>query len=202
MQETEGLIELLNHWIEFNKKRSDSSLKEFSKWLQTKVEDNQEDGKASLIEKKIQIGFLFGELSNFADLWGKLAFKVLPIRRFEDYGLLKAVEFEINPTKKNLAEHLVNEISTAFEIIKRLIRDGLLKEELDVNDKRIRRVKLTPLGRKVIKKADQQAAKVAEILVGNSTEKEIDFLIRKFSELNEFHQNLYKRDYQSIDDLL
>ena len=48
-----------------------------------------------------------------------------------------------------------------------------------------------------------QAGKVSEILMGDSTEDEIDAMITKLEELDRFHTNLYEHvDYETIDDLL
>lgn len=206
MSEAVILKELLQYWIEYADKKDSVSLKDFSRWLGHQVDQESVDrdttDSTELSIKRMQVGHLFGELSNYADLWGKLAFKDLPIRRFEEYGLLKFVEEVGNPSKNDLANILVNEKSTAFEIIKRLIREGLFVDKIDKKDKRIRRVELTTAGRKVIEQADQQAYKVALILLGDATEEEIDFFLKKFGELNSFHEGLYNSDYDSIDDLL
>ncbi|MEM7548291.1 MAG: MarR family winged helix-turn-helix transcriptional regulator [Bacteroidota bacterium] len=205
MKEAEHLHELLNHWIKYSRSYPTTSTHDFAKWLLNQTESRiEESGQAqTLMGKQMQLGILLGRLSNFADLWGKLAFKDIPIRSFEEYGILKEVEYKQSPSKNELANVLVNEKSTAFEIIKRLIRDGLFSESIDKNDKRIRRVTLTQKGKKVIEKADHQAQKVAQLLVGNSTEQDIDDLIKKFSYLNDFHTGKYESEgWKSIDDLL
>ena len=208
MKELERLRELIDYWIEFSKSHKNEGLSAFGKWLYNRTAQPKQSGNPDfsvdeIYSKKMQLGYLFGQLSNFTDLWGKLAFKDLPIRSFEDYGILKEVEYKKSPSKNELAGTLVNEKSTAFEIIKRLIRDGMLKEHIDPEDKRIRRVQLTDYGKKIAQQADQMAAKVSELLVGHSTDEEIDLLLKIFSELETFHSNLHSNvPYESIDDLI
>jgi DNA-binding MarR family transcriptional regulator len=190
------LIEIVNRWKAYDVERQSESIEDFSKWLSSSLEKEkaaQEPEVTNTLQKRMVFGELFGRLSNFADLWGKLAFKKLPIRNFEEYIILKTVQYNPNLPKKDLAGELVNEASTAFEIIKRHIRDGLLIDQPDEKDRRMRRVSLTSKGKELIKKADQQAAKVANIIVGDLTESEIDFMIKKLQELNHFHSELHQK---------
>lgn len=209
MSEGEMIQVLVSKWLEYARLKSNHSIKEFSRWLYKRENDadrssqNASQDSQALLAKQMELGYLFGRMSNFSDLWGKLAFKDLPIIQFEDYAILQEVRQRKNPTKKHLADLLVNEKSTAFEIIKRLIRDGLLSEKLDNKDRRIRRVQLTPYGEEVLSKANDQAKKAAILLMGETTEKDIDTLIQVFRDLNEFHTHLHNHIiYKTIDDLV
>lgn len=208
MTEGEAIYELIARWTQYAAERRSYSVREFSEWLY-RHEQRADELKGELSteevrrQKYMRVGFLFGRLVNFIELWAKLAFKELPIRQFEDYTILYEVRKQKNPAKNELANLLVNEKSTAFEIIKRLIREGLLEEQLDTADRRIRRVSLTQQGQRVVAQASEQAYKVAQLLVGHATEEEVDDILRRFAELNVFHTNLYHNgDYNSIDDLL
>ena len=203
MSESEIIQELIEHWVTYSKTRSDHSIASFSKWLATRINPEKKSDVADLNFKRMELGRVFGRLSNFSQMWGKLAFKDLPIKQFEDFGILIEVKYRVNPSKNEVANLLLNEKSTAFEIIKRLIREGLLEEKLDEKDKRIRRISLTPAGEKVVAKAEIQAGKVSQLLMGDSSEEEIDFLLNKFSELDKFHTSMYEKgDYEDVDDLL
>ena len=151
----------------------------------------------------MQTGFLLGRLSQFGELWGKLAFQELPIRNFEDYSILKHVEGHPACSKKELSQVLLGEPSTAFEIIKRLIREGLLEDYQDEADRRVRRVKLTKSGKGTLEQADVQAGKVARLLTGRTSEKDLGYLVRLFKSLDDFHTSIYEgKDYEKIDDLI
>ena len=203
MSESEIIQELINYWVDYSKKRSDHSLEGFSKWLSNELNPLRTENVEDFRAKKMQLGRVFGRLSNFSQMWGKLAFKDLPIKQFEDYGILAEVKYRVNPSKNEIANLLLNEKSTAFEIIKRLIREGLLTEELDKRDKRIRRIKLTKLGSDIFDKAQIQASKVSEMLMGDSSEEEVDIILQKFKDLDKFHTSLYEKgDYKTVDDLL
>ncbi|MEM6641334.1 MAG: MarR family winged helix-turn-helix transcriptional regulator [Bacteroidota bacterium] len=203
MTEGESLHELVGHWVDYSKLRSNPSVEGFSNWLKARISPPATENATTLQEKKICLGQVFGRLVNFTEMWGKLAFKDLPIKQFEDFGILTEVKYRTNPSKNEVANLLLNEKSTAFEIIKRLIREGLLTEEVDPHDKRIRRIRLSDYGQEVVEKAEIQAGKVSEVLMGDSSEAEIDSMITKFQELDKYHTDLYENvEYESIDDLL
>lgn len=60
--------------------------------------------------------------------------------------------------------NLLLEPSTGIDILNRMVKAGLLHEEQDVADKRSRLLCLTPKGKAVLKKADQQVEKVTDML--------------------------------------
>jgi DNA-binding MarR family transcriptional regulator len=80
----------------------------------------------------------------------------------------------------------VHEKPTGLEVIKRLIKHGLLNERNDENDKRSKRVFLTDKGQALFYATVEQLNKVALIVSGDLTkdEKTITYFtekIRRFS---------------------
>jgi DNA-binding MarR family transcriptional regulator len=57
---------------------------------------------------------------------------------------------------RRLSINLLLEPSTGLDILNRMVKAGLLKEEQSGGDKRIRLVRLTPKGKAILKKAEQQ----------------------------------------------
>lgn len=203
MREGEVIKELIDLWLEYSASSPEGSLAGFAKWMSNRLGSSDPEEQKTLDHTRISIGELFGRLINYTELWGKLAFQDLPIRQFEDFGILTNVKYMGNPSKNELANLLIIEKSTVFEIIKRLVRDGLLQEEKDQHDKRIRRVRLTDKGAQVAEQAMIQAKKVSVLLLGDSSPEEVHMLHQKFTELDGFHRAHYERGgYNSIDDLL
>lgn len=93
------------------------------------------------------LGYHLGLLLSYTEAWVKLAFRDLPITGFGDFGVLKFIEQARQPTKNAVAESMVMEPSTCFEILKRLQKKGLIKESPDPHDKRAKRVSLTDQGK-------------------------------------------------------
>jgi len=203
MKERKIIQELVGEWVTFAEARPEPNLKSFSKWLYERHNPSQTVDTSNMQAKKMELGELFGRLINFTELWVRLAFKDLPIRHFEDYGILNAAKHHPNPSKNDLANILLDQKSTAFEIIKRLIRDGLLWEEIEREDKRMRRVRLTPYGEEVFEQASIQARKVANLIMGDLSDSEVLAILEKFRELDRFHKAKYEKGgFVEIDDLL
>ncbi|MEM9340287.1 MAG: MarR family winged helix-turn-helix transcriptional regulator [Bacteroidota bacterium] len=203
MREGRIIQELIGLWVEYAESRPDQSIKSFAKWLNNKMNPAEEPDTSDMPAKKMELGKVFGRLINFTELWAKLAFKDLPIRHFEDYGILNGVKYMPNPSKNELANLLLDQKSTAFEIMKRLQRDGLLEEEVEKADKRMKRVRLTKYGDEVLQQAQQQASKVSDLLMGDLNDKEVVGILEKFKELDKFHSAKYDQgNFDSIDDLL
>jgi DNA-binding MarR family transcriptional regulator len=198
------LKKLIDSWVDYPEGQRPTDLASFADWLSERASDSPAHTKAAEEgELKMRFGYLLGRIINFTDLWGKLGFRALPIRQFEDLALLRKIREDHNPSKNELTHILVNEKSTVFEILKRLKRDRMIVDSIDEHDKRIRRVSLTPYGLQVLKESEKQARKIAEALVGNLSTDEISTLVHLFHKLDLHHSLVYEtKSYQNIDDLL
>ncbi len=206
MKERALLRDLIERWTEYLEEDPDPSIERFSSWIaKRKHEKEVKETYTSEDELalKMELGYYLGRIINFTEVWGKLAFKDLPIKQFEDFGILSEVKRKGNPSKMEVANILINEKSTAIERIKRLVNQELLKESIDQNDKRIRRIALTKKGEEVLSKAYDQAMKVSQLITWPIPMNETAILLDQFKELNSFHTNIYEnKQYKSIDDLL
>jgi len=94
------------------------------------------------------------------------------------------------------------EMSSGSEIFKRLLKNRLINEFPDENDKRAKRVSLTDEGRRQIISAFDEMYKVSQIIIGNLDEAEIKEAIGVFNKLSIFHSHIHDLDRNSsLDDL-
>jgi DNA-binding MarR family transcriptional regulator len=213
-KEVEKVIELLTHWKEFSE-TGESSLKAFGRWLQENdeifatVETKNTDVSFrnryihSQVPLEDQIVLHWGRLLRFTHLWSKKALKNLPISSTEEFGLLKTVELMGSARKTDLVKFTLLETTTCFEMIKRMVRSGFLREEVDPDDKRSRRVSLTQEGKKLSKRSDVEVKKLSHLLIGNIHKKQKIALLQVLQDLDNFHAKVYERESdQSIDQIL
>jgi DNA-binding MarR family transcriptional regulator len=94
------------------------------------------------------------------------------------------------------------EKTSGSEVIRRLIKRGLIVESADEDDKRSVRVSITRSGREEILKILPLMSKVSNIVVGNLSNEEINTLSYLLKKLDYFHNDIYlnKRD-QSLSDI-
>jgi len=190
-------IRLLQYWQEYLELSPQPSLERFSEWLRDKLNPSVENDEMQVpgqyqISLNMSVGFLLGQIIAYGEIWTKVAFRNLPIQHFHDFGTLMFIERNDNPTKKEIAEDSLQEQSSCFEAIKRMTRDGLLKDKEDKEDKRVRRVSLTSKGKEVVASAMEQAYYLSDLLVGDLTDEEKKELVKALQKLGSFHEALYR----------
>ena len=109
----------------------------------------------------------------------------------EDFTyLFRMMDYE-SLTKMQLIEKNAHEKQTGIEIIKRLVKNGLLAESPDENDKRSTRIAVTPKGKKVFLESMQDITVVSKIMCGQLNTKEKEALLSSLKKLNTFHHTVY-----------
>ncbi|MBV6646842.1 MAG: winged helix DNA-binding protein [Cyclobacteriaceae bacterium] len=187
------ILSLLNLWKEYTELGKPVDIQLFGKWLNEKdLRERKERSTGSFqADEEAMIGFYLGNVISFSEVWTKVCLRDLPIVGFGDYGVLNFILKKENPTKKEVVQFHVGENSTSFETIKRLMKQGLIEEKVDSEDRRLRRVRLTEEGKRVSQLALHQAMKLSRLLVGNLSDNEKKSLLQILEKLFNFHYNLY-----------
>lgn len=199
----DDVIELLQAYQKFTKTGKAGDFATFGDWLKQEfspvedyLTDEEEVNKAGL---DVMASYLIGGISNFVDVWVKLTYQDLPLHSLGDFGIIKTVEYAINPTKKMIVEASVMERTTVIESIKRLIKEGVLKEEIDQEDRRKRRVSLTKKGEELVEVLNEKMTALGSLLIGNISDTEKKSLLPILKKLLHFHEHLYhNKDRQAV----
>ena len=109
----------------------------------------------------------------------------------EDFTYLFRMMDYDSLTKMQLIEKNAHEKQTGIESIKRLVKNGLLAESPDENDKRSTRIAVTPKGKKVFLESMQDITVVSKIMCGQLDTKEKEALLSSLKKLNTFHHTVY-----------
>lgn len=192
-------ILLLQEYQAFVAQTGTTGLGNFGDWLKQKhttaahapayQTDEPEVNEAGL---DVMVSYLLGGLTSYTEAWVKLTFQELPLISIVDFAILKTVEYRRQPSKKEITESVIAERTTCIESVKRLIKDGLLAEETDKTDKRLKRVKLTKPGRRMVEILNLKMTALGSLLVGDLTEDEKKSLLVMLNKLSRFHENLYR----------
>ena len=86
------------------------------------------------------------------------------IKQVEEFGILLTVQQEQNPKKSEVIYANLFELSSGTDMLNRLIKRGLIKEYDDKEDKRSKRIELTPAGVKAIELCTARMRKVASMM--------------------------------------
>jgi DNA-binding MarR family transcriptional regulator len=94
---------------------------------------------------------LIRRLYRFSSIYAKKALAEFELGSNEDYVYLLSLFYDMRePRKSELIEAHLSEFSSGIEIIKRLMKMGLVEEFDDIEDRRSKRVRITQKGREVM----------------------------------------------------
>jgi DNA-binding MarR family transcriptional regulator len=195
---------LLEYLEQYDAEIGNSDLKEFTLFLRDRVISDEPASAASNFDKddylnyrsypEIEFSTLLTGLFRFAKHYIKKAFRETKLKTIDEFGFLASLLRHGSLLKNELINEHLLEISSGSEILKRLIRNGLVQEYQDKNDKRAKRVSLTEAGRQEIFKAFEDMHKVSEIVIGNLSKSELNDTLSALTKLTYFHQNIHEND--------
>src|SRR6202022_4300542 len=85
----------------------------------------------------------------------------------EEFGMLLTIQQEKNPRKTDIIYANLFELSSGTDMLNRLKKRNLIKEYDDEDDKRSKRIELTPAGEKAIELATMRMRKVAGMMTND-----------------------------------
>jgi DNA-binding MarR family transcriptional regulator len=206
---TPSYIPLIEKWEKYIDQTGNESLEHFAVWLLDQsrerphaktdgpysdimnyFEENAE--KSGSLLSTAQAGFFIGRLYKFVKFYAKNIFSGLPVRTLDEFGILASLDQKEECNKKKLIIDNLIEMSTGIDIVKRLIRLGLINEEVNQEDKRQKLVSLSPKGRDLIRSLYQKMAGLPDVL-GNLGKEERLEIVRMLFDLNHFHTMNYEK---------
>lgn len=193
------IIEILKELDTFQKIQpgSQKSLEDFRLYLNEKAYENETP--RNLTEKfDLDVNDLENEIAKQVIMLGRYSKQLIrkslennPNLVNEDFTYLFRLMDYPSLTKMQLIEKNAHEKQTGIEIIKRLVKNGLLVESPDPNDKRSTRVSVTEKGKTVFLDSMKDITVVSKIMCGNLTEQEKENLLHYLKKLNTFHHTVY-----------
>jgi len=215
MKKSEILTTLINQFFSFDAEKGNHeeySMDEFIGYLNSKSGAKElkirkisgekikrlKDGYRST---SIDISILIILMYHYAKGYIKKALRDSNLQTPDEFSFLITLMTYDNLTKGELITQQVMEKTSGSEVIRRLIKRGLIIEYPDEKDKRSIRVTMTKTGREEIIRILPLMSKVSEIVVGNLSAEEINTLSYLLKKLDYFHNDIYinKRGHQLSD---
>jgi DNA-binding MarR family transcriptional regulator len=140
---------------------------------------------------KSDISILIVLMSHYAKWYIKKVIRESDLQTPDEFSFLITLMTYENLSKSELITKQVMEKTSGTEVIRRLIKRGLIAESADENDKRSIRVSITQSGREEILRILPLMSKVTKIVVGNLRVEEINSLSYLLKKLDYFHNDIY-----------
>lgn len=217
MKSKKVLIELIDHLDHFeNQQHEDSevSLNDFLGYLNARSGQDQAPmrqiaGEQETEEQKQKrnapnnISILLVLMYRYVRIYIKKALKESPIQTADEFSFLITLTTFESMTKTELITNQVMEKTSGTEIIKRLLKQGLIREFADPIDKRSVRVAITEQGRSALYAIFPEMNTVAKIVIGDLSEPEIKTLYYLLKKLDFFHNNIFlNKKSKKLDELV
>ncbi|MEO0897417.1 MAG: winged helix DNA-binding protein [Bacteroidota bacterium] len=148
-------------------------------------------------ESGVALTMLITFLFRYAKHYSKKALDNSPLSTLDEFGFLATLIQHESLTKSELIHTNLLEFTSGIEIIKRLIKGGLIQEYADPNDKRSKRVELTEQGRGMFYSLLGPMNVVSHIVSGDLSNEEKALILPILIKLNNFHSVIHKQDRKS-----
>ncbi len=205
-------ILVLTKWSEFKKTSSSEDLNQFANWLlKASPEAKDLKGHENFIMERVAemevkdsipdlanrglIGHLLGRMNLFVKNYAKTPFQQIGFSNLEEFRILQTIDRIKNINKSQLSNESLMEFSTVVDILKRLIKQGLVKQLQDENDKRASLLQITAKGRKLLNTSYQTLANLQPNVAGDLSLKEQESLIGLLLKLNNFHTEFFEENF-------
>ncbi|MBN2746078.1 MAG: winged helix-turn-helix transcriptional regulator [Bacteroidales bacterium] len=203
------LNEVIQHLEEFESTNSNDDIKEFSIYLKDRLFSGAKPKKAhkdsftvsEVINyqdiPEVEFSTLVGTMYRFARHYIKKALDNKMIHTIDEFGFMATLVEAGKLNKSDLINRHLMEISSGSEILRRLVKKGLIQEIQDKGDRRMILVELTEQGKKELFDTFAEMHKVSLIIKGNLSNDELSEMNFLLNKLKYFHWNIQEYDKNS-----
>jgi MarR family transcriptional regulator, lower aerobic nicotinate degradation pathway regulator len=142
-----------------------------------------------------QLGFFLNYLFRFFKGYTKTALRNSPVSTADDFIFLASLNREPSVRKTDLIKNNLMETPSGMEVVKRLLKNKLVAELADPDDKRSVRLKITEKGKKELYIIFGEMNKVGNVLAGNLKPEEVKQLHGLLEKLFTHHQLIKHIDH-------
>ncbi len=205
----EKIQELITLWSVFEQQNSSADIREFGRWLCSRTDKASQEAEISSEqlseETQEHIGFyksmppsrqfltLTSRSARFIDFYIKKAFEDLEISSRQEFQFLITIKEMKKPRKTDVIYFNLVEISTGVEILNRLQRNKMIRDFSDKQDKRIKRIQLTPKGEKLVAAALQKFDSLDQLTHSFGQDETWKSMIAPLIQFNDYHNEVYHK---------
>jgi DNA-binding MarR family transcriptional regulator len=192
------MVELVNRYAEFEERYPDAGIEDFCRH-HIASQRNQEtlgnlfDGemppRADIILTK-----LVDRIARIHMIYIQIAMNGMKIQHFEEFSLLSAIANLKNPRKTEVIYHTINELSTGLNLLAGMKKRGWIREQANREDKRSKRLSLTPNGKKILEGCYERFSKIPEWLFKDINNEDIQLCIQLLKNVDLKFSKIWQHD--------
>ncbi|MFA5513116.1 MAG: MarR family winged helix-turn-helix transcriptional regulator, partial [Candidatus Kapaibacterium sp.] len=134
--------------------------------------------------------YFLTRIGKFIKLYSKNIYTDYGLSGSDDFSFLALIDKMDNPNKKEICTANITELTTGYDIIRKLLKMKYIIEVQDNNDKRAKKISITQAGRDVVSIIYNRMRRIQEDILGDLSNEERVIMIRFLERLNTYHTNL------------
>jgi DNA-binding MarR family transcriptional regulator len=198
-------VELVTLWGAFEEKNPDASLEDFfrhSLAARPKGEPRHEPEGKLIPNLDGKLVILLRRIGKFHIAYSNMGLAGTELSQMEEFGILVTIYNEGNPIKSEAIFNNIMELSSGSNMLIRMKKKGLVTEYADPDDKRVKRLKVTPKGEQTLMAAKDIVLKVAEMMVHDLSDEDKRLCIQLLKPIDRRFSGMYqKQKNKSFDDI-
>lgn len=175
------IIALVDDFEKVLPEEEEPTMHSFIDFLVKQPSENNDERVIIDISKNVSL------LHRYSKFYLKKILRDSRLQTIDEYSYLICLFYNESLTKTELNNMNAMEKTSGNEVIKRLLKSHLLKQQRDINDKRSMRVSITEQGKTELEKIFPELQKTAKILSGNISDYEKFSLNKYLTALCEYH---------------
>jgi len=201
------VVELITEWGSFDEQHPEGSIEEFCRYyLIQKAGEGDKVAQQPMFPVPVPVDFALMRLINrivkLHTIYAVAATAGTGINTSEEFSLLNAID-SLNEPRKTVAIYTaLFELSTGTDMLNRLKKIGFIIEYDDTEDRRSKRVKITPKGYKALAICRKRMTQLAEMEFHDLTSDEKKICIRLLSSVDTKFSGLWQshkgKDFEDI----
>lgn len=189
-------VELVKLWGAYEAEHPGANIEEFCRhYLASgiKKENTSPPKGAILPDLSGQLVILLRRIGKFHINYSNKALEGTELGQMEEFGILVTIYNQKNPIKSEAIYQNIMELSSGSNMLIRMKKRGLIDEYDDEQDKRVKRLRLTPKGEATVLEAKDKVIRVAQMMVNDLSDENKRLCIQLLSPINQHFTGLFTK---------
>lgn len=192
MKSSLDILKEIVHWLEEYQKENhtdDRSLESFIIWLNSRLfsESHAEKSKQSPEMLDMELSFLLVMQSRYYKTYVKRVLGESELTSPDGFSFLYHLSLTDSFRKMELIKMHQLEPPSGIEVLKRLLKKGLISESDDAEDKRAKRISITEKGKKELQRIMPKMKEVFHLMTAELSLNEKLHAVGFLKQMNDFH---------------
>jgi len=190
-------VELVKLWGAYEEQHPDAGIDDFCRHYlaQGGVKNESKEMPTEGLRPDLngQLVILLRRIGKFHIAYSNKALEGTGLDQMEEFGILVTIYNQKSPIKSEAIYNNIMELSSGSNMLIRMKKRGLVSEFDDEQDKRVKRLKLTPKGEATLMKAKDIVLKVAHMMVHDLTDEDKRLCIQLLNPIDQRFTGMFQK---------